>query len=60
MNNPGPSLVGRVLAAVITVLVVAAAARLAWELLSPLTGPLIVASTLLGILWLMLRRFRGW
>jgi hypothetical protein len=52
------TLTARALSAVTTVLVVAVGARLAWELMRPLLGPLLVLVMLLGVLALAVRRRR--
>lgn len=59
-SQPGPSLIGRAMAAVITLLVVAAAGRLIWELLAPMLGVLFAAGLMLGVSGIAVRRFRGW
>lgn len=57
MSSQGPSWTARAMSALGTVLAVAVAGRLAWELLSPLAGPLL-AMTLLCALVLWIRRRR--
>ena len=58
MNQSPQSLLNRVLTAVTLVLVVAVGARLAWELLRPLIGPLVVLFVLLAIVGFVVRRGR--
>lgn len=60
MRTAGSGLLSRTLAAVTTVLVVAVGARLAWELLQPALGPLLVMAVLLGIVTLVVRRRSWW
>jgi hypothetical protein len=48
----------RALSAVTTLLVVAVGARLIWELLHPLVGPLLVLVILLAIVAMVVRRRR--
>jgi hypothetical protein len=50
----------RALQAVVTLIVIALGARLAWDLLRPLLGGLIVLAGLLALLGALIRRFRGW
>lgn len=56
MSNRGPSLPGSVMSGLLVVLVVAAGARVAFELLAPLVPSLIVLVLLGGILTLLFRR----
>ena len=54
----GASLLSRALAAVTTLVVVAVGARLVWELLHPLLGPLLVLLGLLFVIGFAVRRRR--
>lgn len=54
------SWVSRVMAAAVTLLAVAVAARVVWEFLAPLIPPLIVLMVLVGIGSIALGRFRRW
>lgn len=58
MSGPGPSWTARAMSAVGTVLAVAVAGRVAWELLSPLVGPLLIITVLCAaVLWFQRRRW---
>jgi hypothetical protein len=48
------------MAAVTTLLVAAVGARVAWELLHPLLGPLLVIAVLVGIIAFVFNRRRWW
>lgn len=56
MNNRGPALPGSVMSGLLMVLVVAAGARVAYELLAPLVPTLIVLALLIGIFTVIFRR----
>ncbi len=60
MSSAPQSWLRRVLAAVATVLVVAVGARLAWEILHPLLGPLLVLFCLLVIIGFLVGRRSWW
>lgn len=58
MSRQGPTWTARAMSAVGTVLAVAVAGRLAWELLSPLFGPLLAITVLCAmVLWVRHRRW---
>ncbi len=56
MSGDKPPLPGRVIGYAVAVVVVAASARLVWELLQPLVPVLLTGLFLLGIVWFLLRR----
>lgn len=56
MNNRGPALPGSVMSGLLMVLVVAAGARVAYELLAPLVPTLIVLALLIGVFTVIFRR----
>lgn len=59
--NPGPgSWSSRILTAVALLLVVAYGARLVWETLRPLLGPLLILGIVVAIFGLLIRRHRRW
>lgn len=58
MNSNPSSWTSRILAAAITLVVVAGAARVAWEFLRPLVGPLIILIVVVGILSWAIGRHR--
>ncbi len=58
--RPASSWLHQVTAAVGVVLTVAVVGRVAWELLKPLVGGLIVLLVLVGIVRLVIGRFRQW
>ena len=57
MSTNPQSWTSRVLAAVVTLVVVAVGARLAWDLLRPLLGAFIVLGAILAIIGLAIRRW---
>ncbi|MGB2757017.1 MAG: hypothetical protein WBD02_05060 [Acidimicrobiia bacterium] len=56
----GPSMSEKVLAALLVVIAVAVIARIAWLLLAPMLGVLIVLAVLVLIYGIIVRRYRGW
>lgn len=56
----GPSTSEKVLAALVVVIAVAVVARIAWLLLAPMLGVLIVLAVLVLIYRIIVRRYRGW
>jgi len=58
MSGDKPPLPGRIVGYAVAVVVVAASARLVWELLQPLVPVLLVLVGLVGILWFVIGRLR--
>jgi len=58
MSGDKPPLPGRIVGYAVAVVVVAASARLVWELLQPLVPVLLVLVALVGILWFVIGRLR--
>jgi len=58
MSGDKPPLPGRIVGYAVAVVVVAASARLMWELLQPLVPVLLVLVALVGILWFVIGRLR--
>jgi large-conductance mechanosensitive channel len=58
MSEAKPPLPGRIVGYAVAVVVVAASARLVWELLQPLVPVLLVLVALVGIFWLVVGRLR--
>jgi len=58
MSSDKPPLPGRIVGYAVAVVVVAASARLVWELLQPLVPVLLVLVALVGILWFVIGRLR--
>lgn len=60
MNTSPTSWTSKVLGAAVTLVVVAGAARVAWEFLRPLVGPLVILIVVVGILSWAVGRHRRW
>ncbi len=61
MSGPGgPSVSDKVFAALVVVIAVAVVARVAWLLLAPMLGALVVLAALVLIYRVLVRRYRGW
>lgn len=60
MNSNPTSWTSKVLAAAVTLVVVAGAARVAWEFLRSLVGPLLILVVVVGILSWVIGRHRRW
>ena len=58
MSEAKPPLPSRIVGYAVAVVVVAASARLVWELLQPLVPVLLVLVALVGIFWLVVGRLR--
>ena len=58
MSSDKPPLPGRIVGYAVAVVIVAASARLVWELLQPLVPVLLVLVALVGILWFVIGRLR--
>lgn len=58
MSEAKPPLPGRIVGYAFAVVVVAASARLVWELLQPLLPVLVTLVALAGIYWLIFGRLR--
>jgi large-conductance mechanosensitive channel len=58
MSGDKPPLPGRIVGYAVAVVIVAASARLVWELLQPLVPVLLVLVALVGILWFVIGRLR--
>jgi len=58
MSGDKPPLPGRIVGYAVAVVIVAASARLVWELLQPLVPVLLVLVGLVGILWFVIGRLR--
>ena len=56
MSGEKPPLPGRIVGYAVAVVVVAASARLVWELLSPVLPVLVTLLVLVGIYWFILGR----
>ena len=60
VNSNPTSWTSKVLAAAVTLVVVAGAARVAWEFLRSLVGPLLILVVVVGILSWVIGRHRRW
>ena len=60
MNTDPTTWTSKVLAAAVTLVIVAGAARVAWEFLRPLVGPLVILIVVVGTLAWAIGRHRRW